>query len=170
MKAIERDSAKAQRNKAVMSDPEYCSWLLAFIEQFKENCWIALMLLNGRPIAHYAGVCYKARFLGLHMAFLREYAKFSPGNILIFNILPLLRTQGIKEFDFGRGQSAMKARFTGTNDTPQFALYYFKKSLFGFIERLSTEAFWGLVASRRLLRKVLGRRLNSLLDWFSIRR
>lgn len=170
MRTIEYGSTKTERKKAVLSDPEYDSWFRAFIEHFHDSCWIALLSLNGRTIAHYTGVCYKARLLGLHMAYLKEYARFSPGSILVFNILPYLREQGIKEFDYGRGQSVMKARFAGNNDVRQWTLYYFHKDWRGLMARGRIEMVWGLIATGRLLRTVAGPRLNSILDRFSFRR
>lgn len=170
MRAIEDGSTKMERKKAVLNDPECRSWFRAFIEHFQDSCWIALLSLNGRKIAYYAGVCYKARLLGLHMAFLKEYARFSPGNVLVFNILPLLQGQGIKEFDYGRGQSVMKSRFAGDNNAPQWTLYYFNKNWRGFMARARTEMVWGLIAAGRLLRRVAGPYLNSILDRLSVRR
>ncbi len=170
MRAIEGYSTKVERKRAVLSDSEYRYWLLAFIENFRDSCWIALLSLNGRPIVHYAGVCYKARLHSFHTAFLKEYARFSPGNVLVFNILPLLQSHGIKEIDYGRGQSVMKARFAGGNNVPQWTLYYFNKDWFGLVVRARMEMVWGLIAVGRLLRRVAGPCISPILDRLVVRR
>jgi len=170
MTAIERGSTKVDRRKAVLDNDDFRAWIRAFIKHFNENCWLSLLLLNGEPIAHYAGVAYKSRLLGFHMAFLKEYARFSPGSVLVFNILPLLRVHGFKEFDYGRGHSVMKRRFAGDNNMAQWNLYYFKKDWRGIAKRVRTEITWGLIGVGRLLRTVGGRRITPILDRLAVRR
>jgi CelD/BcsL family acetyltransferase involved in cellulose biosynthesis len=170
MQGIEDRSSKVQRGKAVLNDPDYRSLLDALLKQFPENSWIMLLSLNGRPAAHCMGVSAKARLILLHTAFVKEYARLSPGNVLFFNILPLLQEQGIKEVDYGRGLSVMKSKLAGDNDVPQHNLYYFRKDAGGWAARARTEMVWSLIAAGRLLRRTGGASISPILDRLALRR
>jgi CelD/BcsL family acetyltransferase involved in cellulose biosynthesis len=167
---IEGHSTKLERNRARLTDTQYVRWLQALLHHLGDCCWIALMSLNRKPIAHYMGLRAHQTLLGIHMAFRKEYARFSPGNVLIFNVLPLLEERGVKNFDFGRGPSLAKTKFAGDAYVTQYDVYYFRKSWAGRRARLRTRAFWFSIGVRRLLRRRAGHDLNSLLDRLPIRR
>lgn len=170
MAAIERQSSKVDRRIGVLSDVEYVRWLEAIVGTLTTDCWIALMTLNRQPIAHYMAILCKETLLGIHMAFVKQYSSMSPGNVLIYNILPQLIENGIKRFDYGRGQSTAKAKFAGDASLKQYDLYYFRASWGGLRAQAEAQIFWRLVAMRRVIRTHAGRWVNSALDRLSIRR
>jgi hypothetical protein len=170
MRAIEGQSTRIDRRIGMLFNAECVRWLKALASKLGTNCWIGLMTLDRQPIAHYMAVLCKESLLGIHMAFVKQYANVSAGNVLIYNMLPQLSECGIKRFDYGRGPSAAKAKFAGDTCLSQYDLYYFRNSWAGWKARLQANLFWGMVAMRRALRKRAGRRINSALDRLSIRR
>lgn len=170
MRAIEGQSVKIDRRTGVLFDVEYIRWLESLVSQFEGDCWIGLMTLHEQPIAHYMAISCKESFLGIHMAFIKRYAHFSPGNVLIFNILAQLSERGIKRFDYGRGPSAAKAKFARDLRVSQHDFYYFRNSWAGRSAQLQATVFWWLVAMRRVLRRYASRRINSVVDRLGIRR
>lgn len=170
MATIERQSTKVIRRIGILSNEECLRWFRALVSQMGAHCWIGLLTLDERPIAHYMAVLCKESLLGVHVAFLKQYATVSPGNVLIFNMLPQLCQQGIKRFDYGRGYNAAKAKFAGDISVSQYDLYYFRNSWKGLRARVRALLFWKLVALRRTLRKYAGRRINTALDRLAIRR
>ena len=58
------------------------------------------------------GFEYGARFYYLRPAFDPQYSKYSPGHIHIFYLIQASFSNGVKEFDFCRGDSSYKSIWT----------------------------------------------------------
>lgn len=170
MADIESRSAKPARGRAEFENKDYFNFLKRAIDEFTDMCWIGLMSLNGKPIAHYAGIIYGENIIGLHMAFDMEFSRYSPGTVLIFNMLPILREKNIKLFEFGRGQSVVKSRFAGDQAEEQHTAYFFRKSARGTLGFIKTSFVWECISLARRIRARDLKGVNRFLDRLALKR
>ena len=66
---------------------------------------------NGDPIAFHFGFSYADRFLWYKPSFAIEWAKRSPGEVLLRQLFLAAEAEGSRIFDFGLGDEAFKHRF-----------------------------------------------------------
>ncbi len=71
----------------------------------------SVVLFNQQPIAFHLGFEYKDRIIWYKPTFDVEYAKQSPGEVLIKYLLEYALEQGVAEFDLTIGEEAFKYRF-----------------------------------------------------------
>jgi CelD/BcsL family acetyltransferase involved in cellulose biosynthesis len=170
MADIESRSKKPDKGRAEFEKQAYFDFIKDAIHRYQGMCWIGLMSLSGNPVAHYAGIVYNNKMLGLHMAFDRRFNRYSPGSVLIFNLLPMLTKQRIDLFEFGRGQSVVKSRFSGEQVERQETFYFFKKNVRGTIGMLQTMLLWAGISMGRQIRARNIRSVNQALDRLAIKR
>jgi len=156
MADIESRSTKPDKGRAEFAKQNYFDFMKGVIQRYDGMCWLGLMSLSGNPVAHYAGIVYNNKMIGLHMAFDRRFSRYSPGSVLIFNLLPILTERNIDLFEFGRGQSVVKSRFSGEQVQLQHTLNFFRKSVPGAFGFLKTKLLWtGISLGRRIRTKKL---------------
>ena len=68
--------------------------------------------LDGRPIAFHFGFCRGGSYLWYKPTFEIELARFSPGEVLLRQLLLAAQAEGARTFDFGLGDEPFKRRFT----------------------------------------------------------
>jgi len=170
MADIERRSTKPDKGRAEFKKQDYFDFMKDVIHRYKGMCWIGLMSLAGNPIAHYASIVYKNKMLGLHMAFDRRFSRYSPGSVLIFNLLPMLTKQNMDLFEFGRGQSVVKSRFSGEQMERQETFYFFKKNVIGTAAMVKTVLLWAGISTGRRIRAKDIKAVNRALDRLAIKR
>jgi CelD/BcsL family acetyltransferase involved in cellulose biosynthesis len=170
MADIERRSRKPDKGRAEFEKQAYFDFLENAIYRYQGMCWIGLMLVSGNPVAHYAGIVYNRKMLGLHMAFDQRFSRYSPGSVLIFNLLPMLTKQHIDLFEFGRGQSVVKTRFSGEQVERQETFYFFKKNARGTAAILKTVLLWSGISIGRWIRARDLKTVNNYLDRLAIKR
>jgi CelD/BcsL family acetyltransferase involved in cellulose biosynthesis len=75
--------------------------------------WITLSVLKWREqvLGFHFGLSYGKRFIWYKPAFNVAFARYSPGQVLLQEVMEHARTQGFEEFDFGVGKEAYKNRF-----------------------------------------------------------
>lgn len=79
---------------------------------------------NGEPIAYHYGFCYNGRFLWYKPTFDVAFARRSPGEVLLRNLLLTAAEEQVSVFDFGLGDEAFKSRFATAVETVRtWALY-----------------------------------------------
>ena len=66
---------------------------------------------NDRPIAYHFGLCYRGRYLFGIPSFAIDLARYSPGEVLLRQLLIAAIEEGAHTFDFGIGDEAYKYRF-----------------------------------------------------------
>lgn len=170
MADIESRSTKPDKGRAEFAKQNYFDLMKGVIQRYDGMCWLGLMSLSGNPVAHYAGIVYNNKMLGLHMAFDRRFTRYSPGSVLIFNLLPMLMKQHIDMFEFGRGQSVVKSRFSGEQMERQETIYFFKKNVRGTAVMLKTMLLWTGISMGRRIRAKDMKAVNRILDRLAIKR
>ena len=66
---------------------------------------------EGRPIAFHYGLCFRGRFFWGTPAFALDVARYSPGQVLLRQLLLAAIREGVNTFDFGTGAAPFKLRF-----------------------------------------------------------
>jgi CelD/BcsL family acetyltransferase involved in cellulose biosynthesis len=66
---------------------------------------------QGRALAFHYGLCYRRRFFWGPASFNIELAHYSPGQVLLRQLLLAAIDEGASTFDFGTGDAAFKRRF-----------------------------------------------------------
>ena len=109
-----RRESKDQYN--TFADPTWQSFLYAVIQKFEENNMVNIMLIKDQNQEIWAidlnwfmnNIEY-----GYSFAFNEKFKKYSPGKILVYNILKdAFLDPAISEFNFMRGGSVYKSEFT----------------------------------------------------------
>jgi Acetyltransferase (GNAT) domain len=137
MCSIEQLSHKVSNKQAVLHKPEVKE-LFTSIAYLSNTC-IAFLIQNGKPIAHLLGLIDNKIFLAYHMAYDETWAAYAPGKLLIYHILPYLEEEGFLYFDFSRGESSIKSKFSNIV-AKQYNLVFFRKNCLGYIYFLLWQA------------------------------
>jgi len=79
-----------------------------------EKDWLhfSLLVCNGDPIAYHYGFLYGNKFYYYTPTFSSEFARYSPGNILLDELVQLAFAKKISQFDFLAGDEGYKLRWT----------------------------------------------------------
>jgi len=88
--------------------------------------WLRFTRLDwkSRPIAFHYGVCYRENYLWYKPSFAIDLARYSPGEVLLRQLLLAALAEGARTFDFGLGEEQFKARFaTQVNQVRTWGLY-----------------------------------------------
>jgi len=78
--------------------------------------------LDGRPIAYHFGFQVNRKFIWYQPTFNVDYWDYSPGEVLLGELLQYVQGNGIREFDFTVGGEAYKRRFAN-HIRQNFTLY-----------------------------------------------
>lgn len=93
---------------------------------------MSALTLNGRILAVHWGLLYKKRFYHLFPSYEKsELTKFSPGNLLLWNLLEWCIENKIDIYDFTAGDESYKNHWSDTE--LKLYDYYHSKSLFGLL-------------------------------------
>jgi CelD/BcsL family acetyltransferase involved in cellulose biosynthesis len=84
----------------------------------------AVLELDNRPVAYHFGFETGNKFIWYKPSFDVEFWKYSPGEVIIWNLLDYISQKNITEFDFTVGNEDFKTRFTNFVRS-NHALYFF---------------------------------------------
>jgi len=98
----------------VFTDQVVRDFHLNIAESFSRKGWLGLyaMLTNDEIVACLYGFKYQSKFYYYLSGMNPFYSKYGPGNLLIFFVLQKCINEGLKEFDFLRGEEEYKTRWT----------------------------------------------------------
>lgn len=109
--------------------------------------------LNGRPLAWHISFQLGGRLLFYQQTFDVDAWDYSPGEVLIHELLHYAQENGLREVDFGQGDEPFKNRFT--TDTRQlYSLYIEPASIAGQLRRILRASTIPPLGLRRWLQKV----------------
>jgi CelD/BcsL family acetyltransferase involved in cellulose biosynthesis len=95
--------------------PGYRSYYTALIERLPcpGPCLVSALEINGKVISTNWGFLVKRRFIGIVMTFEGgEWKRFSPGKLLLEDLLNWCFDNGVHIFDFGVGDETYKVAYT----------------------------------------------------------
>lgn len=146
---VENGSWKGQKKIALFDNKDARALYRSWIKRGKERVLIAFLKYDNKDIAYLCGHFFKGTFLVTNMAFSVEFAKISPGKILVYKTLEYLRSKGATVFDFSVGESKIKSEFCEMT-TAQYNCYFGKNKLVCI--------WWTTILSiKRFLKKLLGK-------------
>ncbi len=113
--SVERHSLKAEMNVPLVFGDQRAS--LVQRNLIEMDCkairpMLTTLSMNGEIIAYLYGIVYDGAYHAYNMAFLPEYARLSPGKIVMHEAIVNGIENGYREFDFLRGSSYLKSRWT----------------------------------------------------------
>lgn len=97
------------------------------LEQF-QTFWLRF---DGKDIGYMLGFYLKGVFYWWSTGFLEEFKKYYPSRLLQFYVLKHMHENGYKEFNFMRGESGYKDKWTKTSRTNHRIRVYNNKNLYG---------------------------------------
>ena len=97
---------------------------------FARRGWLDLSILtaDGKPLSAVYGSIYDGRFYYTNIAFDPEYSEYSPGNLHIMYLIEDMFGNGLREFDFLRGDETYKLMWTKVARS-NFEIMIIKRSL-----------------------------------------
>lgn len=102
----------------------------------KDKVNLVFLSLNGHPIACFFLLIYAKKILGYTMTYNKEFAKYSPGMVLIYELIKYGHDHYFKELDFGYGDEPYKYRWTKTERRLRAVRLFFQtKQLVGWLEK-----------------------------------
>ena len=106
------------------------------IEEF-QSYWLKY---NNNVIAYLLGFYKNQVFYLWATAFLPEYESFYPGRLMQYEVVKFMCQNGFKEYNFMRGESSYKQKWSKTNRTNNRFRIYNNKNLYSlFINKLRTK-------------------------------
>jgi CelD/BcsL family acetyltransferase involved in cellulose biosynthesis len=95
-------------------DPTQQAFVRRVVEHGARAGWLRFTRLDwcGSPIAFHLGFSYRGTYLFYKPTFAVEFARRSPGQVLLRRVLAAAVDEGATRFDFGLGDEAYKRRFT----------------------------------------------------------
>ncbi len=131
IKTIEDNSRRLGTQKAYFTDDKNMIFMKSFLESCLKNKWFDFshISLDGKIIAILLGFIHNNKYYAYLMTFDEEYYNLSPGKLLLNEKIKWCFEHGdeVNEFDFSRGDSYIKSRWTQVNRQHQ-RLIYFKGS------------------------------------------
>ena len=105
IKHIEDESWKGQAGQGIFSTERRVAFFRDVSLRFAANRWleISLLRLNEVPISYRYGFRYDGVFYDYNLAYLPDYRTFSPGRILLEEIVMASHADGLRAIDASRG-------------------------------------------------------------------
>lgn len=117
LREIELHSAKAARDIHLVFSPEVNDGFQKhLLRSFDDSVqpMLTVLELNGEIISYLYGFITGEAYHAYNMAFLPEYSRLSPGKLTMQAAIDESIRMGLKEFDFLRGDSYIKSKWSNT--------------------------------------------------------
>lgn len=111
---LERNSKKISQKKSIFTDDKVCK-LYEEIAQIGEFFNIAILEFNNTPISaiiYFITDCKKSIVADCYTTYDSKYSSWSPGNILLQQIIERNAEKGMKLYDLSRGITTQKLEYT----------------------------------------------------------
>src|SRR5262249_8662186 len=159
---IEAAAWKGATGTAITSDPAVRLFYRRLAEQTADRGWLRLQFLrlNGRRIAFGYSLSYRNTLLLLKTGYNPEYRPYSPGHLLMWQVLRQASQEGVTEFDFLGADASWHADWT-THARPHAWLFVFGKGPWASL--MHSTKFRLLAALRR--QRLTQAALNAMSAW-----
>jgi len=142
---IERKSWKGQQRRGIFSDPQFRAFYQKLLPELAAagRLEVSALSVDGYYIAYEVGLREAGGWYGMHnIAFLPEYAPYSPGKHLLLHTIEEAFASDTKRYDFLQGDFEYKKRYA-THETTLHDVSLFAPGLAGRIVRSLTLRQWG---------------------------
>jgi CelD/BcsL family acetyltransferase involved in cellulose biosynthesis len=154
--AVERSGWKGRDGTACSQDLHTRAFYTRLADVAAKRGWLSLsrLTLDGETVAFQYGMTYEGHYLLPKLAFREEYSEFSPGLVLMNEVLRDCITRRATRIDFLGGDDEWKTRWSPAV-LPHSWLYIFRKSLKGRVLR-QMKFSWGPWMKRLWNRQAAG--------------
>ena len=134
--AIEGSGWKRKEGTAIACDPSVRQFYEEIARAAAQSGYLSLdfLELNGTPIAGHFGLCLNGRYMVLKAGYDERYHRYSPGQVLVHEILNSSR--GLNEFDFVGPATWDETRWARTRRT-HYGISIFKRTVYGELAYLA---------------------------------
>jgi CelD/BcsL family acetyltransferase involved in cellulose biosynthesis len=152
---LERAGWKGKEGTAIACDAQTRQYYDGMARAAAQFGYFSLYALecDARPIAIHYGLAHRGRYYVPKLAYDETYRDFSPGHLLVHEVLRDLIEQGMREFDFLGPWMEWKGEWT-SKLRPHANCYVFGRGIRG--RALWSLKFQLMQAARRLKRKLKG--------------
>jgi len=111
---LKQKRLESKKLRSIWYDQRTRDFYIDVASAFAQRGWLSLSLLtaDGKPLSAVYGFRYDGRFYYTNTAFAPEYSEYSPGNLHIMYLIEDTFGNGLREFDFLRGDEAYKLMWT----------------------------------------------------------
>jgi CelD/BcsL family acetyltransferase involved in cellulose biosynthesis len=116
--------AQSSQDKAVfLQNPQHVAFFMSVMPDMLANGWLQLAFLDyrGEPIAAYLNLVYGGRVMVYNSGLNPAHGQLSPGIVLLCHLIRWAAENGVRAFDFLRGNEEYKYRMGGV-DQPLYML------------------------------------------------
>ena len=117
------------------SDPEACQFIRTLFAELGPAVRFGVLELDGRPLAWHFGFEANGKFLLYQHTFDLEASRYTPGELLMWNLFEYAQDHVSREFDFGKGNELYKNRYANSS-RETFSLFVEPRGLGGRIRGL----------------------------------
>jgi CelD/BcsL family acetyltransferase involved in cellulose biosynthesis len=127
---VRRHAAIGRQSSFASAD--FCRFIGNIIQELapSQRVRFGVLELNRQPLAWALGFEVNGKFLLYQHTFDLDVAHYTPGEVLLWNVLDYAREHISREFDFGRGDESYKDRFTNYS-RETYSLFLDRRSLKG---------------------------------------
>ncbi len=128
----------ATETQSLFLDQKNCSFYKEIVMNMTDKGWIIFTVIesDGKPVAFHFGFTYNNRIIFYKPTFEISMSKYSPGQVLIKELLDFAVSNNFDEFDFTVGDETYKRRFAnkfGENISykifQKYRIYWFYKKM-----------------------------------------
>jgi CelD/BcsL family acetyltransferase involved in cellulose biosynthesis len=155
------------------TSPQFCTLQRNLIDELDpRELRFGVLELNGRPLAWHISFQIGGKLLFYQQTFDVDAWDYSPGEVLIHELLRYAQENRLREVDFGQGDEPFKNRFT-TNTRQLYSLYVDPASIAGQLRRILRVSTIPPLGLRRWLENIAKshaptfRRFRSLRLWLT---
>jgi CelD/BcsL family acetyltransferase involved in cellulose biosynthesis len=107
----------ATGRESLCANPEFQSFMKALIQELgpTKRVRFGVLEFNNRPLAWHFGFESNGKFMLYQHTFDLDASEFTPGELMLWNVLSYAKAQSVHEFDFGSGDELYKQRFTNSS-------------------------------------------------------
>jgi CelD/BcsL family acetyltransferase involved in cellulose biosynthesis len=129
---IEQSGWKGEEKTAILSDAKAGPFYLGLAREAAQRGYLRLYFLKsaGKAIAFHFSVVLQGVYLFLKPGYDERYKEYSPGHLLVEDVLKDCIAEGLQEFDFLAEDLAWKREWTETV-RPHSTIYLFRDNWYG---------------------------------------
>jgi CelD/BcsL family acetyltransferase involved in cellulose biosynthesis len=162
---ITRRSYKSRSGNPIFDNETNRNFYIAIAERFYENGWLDIVYLKTGeiPISYHYGFKFRKKYYYYNLAYDESYSKYSPGMLLLKELIKESFQDGYNEFDFLRGDELYKSDWA-TEYRKNYAIEFVNKDVFSKL-CYRFDKYIEAVIKPRILKITMIVRIRNALKW-----
>jgi CelD/BcsL family acetyltransferase involved in cellulose biosynthesis len=134
--SLDKQTSKQQKAANTFASADIQHLYLSLANHFRDSMRINILYYQNMPIAYEIGFMVGKTYYGSQIAYLSDYRHYSPGKVLLVNLLDSLVAKNVTMMDFGSGESPMKQLFTDEKRTLYSVIISSNKGVSSYLKML----------------------------------